>query len=42
MVRERGLYRVLGIDGLLNGSDRPYAEPAVLELGDAALSAFRN
>jgi 6-methylsalicylate decarboxylase len=34
--------RVLGIDPLLNGSDRPYAEPAVLELGDAALSALRN
>jgi hypothetical protein len=28
--------RVLGIDGLINGSDRPYAEPVRLDLGAAA------
>jgi len=34
--------RVLGIDVLVNGSDRPYAEPVVPELGDAALHALRS
>jgi Amidohydrolase len=34
--------RVLGIDALVNGSDRPYAEPAMLELGPAALNAIRT
>jgi 6-methylsalicylate decarboxylase len=34
--------RVLGIDALVNGSDRPYAEPARLELGGAALQAIRS
>jgi len=33
---------VLGIDALVNGSDRPYAEPAHLELGAAALHALRT
>jgi 6-methylsalicylate decarboxylase len=34
--------RVLGIDALVNGSDRPYADPAKLELGPAALHAIRS
>ena len=34
--------RVLGVDVLVNGSDRPYAAPATLELGDAVLSALRR
>ena len=34
--------RVLGIDALVNGSDRPYAEPVSLELGPAALHAIRS
>jgi hypothetical protein len=34
--------RVVGIDALVNGSDRPYAEPASLELGPAALHAIRS
>ena len=34
--------RVLGIDVLVNGSDRPYAAPARPELGAAALSALRG
>jgi predicted TIM-barrel fold metal-dependent hydrolase len=34
--------RVLGIDGLVNGSDRPYAEPVRPELGAAALHALRS
>jgi hypothetical protein len=34
--------RVLGIDTLVNGSDRPYADPATLELGPAALHAIRS
>jgi 6-methylsalicylate decarboxylase len=34
--------RVLGIDALVNGSDRPYADPASLELGPAALHAIRS
>jgi 6-methylsalicylate decarboxylase len=33
--------RVLGIDVLVNGSDRPYAEPPRLEVGAAALNALR-
>jgi hypothetical protein len=34
--------RVLGIDALVNGSDRPYAEPPELDLGPAALHALRS
>ena len=34
--------RVLGIDALVNGSDRPYADPASLDLGPAALHAVRS
>jgi hypothetical protein len=34
--------RVLGIDALVNGSDRPYADPPELELGAAALQALRS
>ena len=34
--------RVLGVDPLVNGSDRPYAAPAALELGDAAVAALRE
>jgi len=34
--------RVLGIDALVNGSDRPYAEPPALDLGPAALHAIRS
>lgn len=34
--------RVLGIDVLVSGSDRPYAEPALPELGAAAISAIRS
>jgi hypothetical protein len=34
--------RVLGIDVLVNGSDRPYAEPTIPELGAAAVSAIRS
>jgi 6-methylsalicylate decarboxylase len=34
--------RVLGIDVLVNGSDRPYAEPVSLELGPAAAHAVRG
>ena len=34
--------RVLGVDPLVNGSDRPYAAPAALELGDAAEAALRG
>jgi hypothetical protein len=33
--------RVLGVDGLVNGSDRPYADPATLELGAAVMHALR-
>lgn len=32
--------RVLGIDGLVNGSDRPYADPVRLDLGVAATHAL--
>ncbi len=34
--------RVVGVDPLVNGSDRPYAEPAALGLGAAALQALRS
>ncbi len=34
--------RVLGIDALVNGSDRPYADPVTLDLGPAALHAIRS
>ena len=34
--------RVLGIDALVNGSDRPYADPVSLDLGPAALRAIRS
>jgi 6-methylsalicylate decarboxylase len=34
--------RVLGIDVLVNGSDRPYGAPVSIELGTAALSALRS
>jgi 6-methylsalicylate decarboxylase len=34
--------RVVGIDALVNGSDRPYADPVRLELGDAARHALRS
>src|SRR5579862_2013925 len=32
--------RVLGVDALVNGSDRPYAAPVEVDLGDAVLSAI--
>ena len=35
------LSRALGVDGLVMGSDRPYAEPPVHHLGDAADLALR-
>ena len=34
--------RTLGIDVLVNGSDRPYADPIAPELGEAALHALRS
>jgi hypothetical protein len=34
--------RTLGIDVLVNGSDRPYAQPVVPDLGEAALRALRT
>ena len=34
--------RVLGIDALINGSDRPYAVPAAPDLGAAAAKALRS
>lgn len=34
--------RVLGIDVVVNGTDRPYSEPALLDLGPAALHAIRS
>jgi hypothetical protein len=34
--------RVLGIDTLVNGSDRPYADPVSLDLSPAALHAIRS
>ena len=34
--------RVLGIDVLVNGSDRPYADPVHLDLGVAATRALRD
>ncbi len=36
------LIRVLGIDPIVIGSDRPYGEPAQLDLGDAAALALRH
>ena len=33
--------RVLGVDVLVNGSDRPYSSPATAELGDAFAAALR-
>jgi len=36
------LIRVLGIDPIVIGSDRPYGEPAVPDLGDAAAFALRH
>lgn len=36
------IVRVLGIDGLVNGSDRPYAPPTMPDLGEAALAALRS
>lgn len=36
------IVRVLGIDVLVNGSDRPYAEPVTPDLGPAALFALRS
>jgi hypothetical protein len=34
--------RWLGIDALVNGSDRPYADPVTPGLGAAALAALRG
>jgi hypothetical protein len=34
--------RVLGIDALVNGSDRPYADPVQFDLGAAAAHALRS
>ena len=34
--------RVLGVDVLVNGSDRPYADPVTAELGPAAAHALRS
>ena len=34
--------RVVGIDALVNGSDRPYAEPVSLDLSPSALYAIRS
>jgi 6-methylsalicylate decarboxylase len=34
--------RVLGIDALVNGSDRPYADPVEVDLGAAAAHALRS
>jgi hypothetical protein len=34
--------RVLGVDVLVNGSDRPYAAPAVLDLGDWFAAVLRR
>ena len=34
--------RVVGIDTLVNGSDRPYADPVSLDLSPAALHAIRS
>jgi hypothetical protein len=36
------IVRVLGVDALCHGSDRPYAEPPRPALGDAALHAIRT
>ena len=34
------IVRVLGVDVLVNGSDRPYADPVALELGDRFADAL--
>jgi 6-methylsalicylate decarboxylase len=34
--------RILGIDVLVNGSDRPYAQPVVPDLGEAVMHALRT
>jgi hypothetical protein len=34
--------RTLGIDVLVNGSDRPYAQPVLPDLGDAVMHALRH
>jgi hypothetical protein len=34
--------RVLGVDVLVNGSDRPYAAPVDPDLGDAVAAAVRH
>ena len=34
--------RVLGIDVVCHGSDRPYADPAPPAIGDAALDVIRS
>jgi hypothetical protein len=34
--------RVLGVDALVNGSDRPYAAPPQPALGDAVQTAVRS
>ena len=34
--------RVLGVDVICHGSDRPYAEPVALELDPAALAAITD
>jgi hypothetical protein len=36
------IVRVLGIDVLVNGSDRPYAQPVSPDLGQAALRSLRS
>ena len=37
-----GLVRVLGVDGIVIGSDRPYGLPYETDMGDAAHNAFRS
>ena len=39
---DAGEVTVLGIDALVNGSDRPYADPPQLDLSPAALHAIRS
>ena len=34
--------RVLGVDALVHGSDRPYADPATLNMGPAVVQALRS
>ena len=36
------LIRVLGVDAIVIGSDRPYAQPYEPDMGDAARAAFRS